>query len=130
MTFFVLLVSYVLACLLVNKLLNKAHIDQITEILVFASAHHKVVRFDVPMQVVVIVQRLNSIQHLQCEHTDRLNRKFFVFLLEQRLKGFAEQRHDHHSALTSFFSKVMDVHDTLYRQSVMWRHNLLVPLSI
>ena len=103
----IVFVRNVLACFWVSISFGKAEIDDINNILFLAVADQEVVRFHVPVDEMVIVQKLKPLNHLVGNHQSCLNREFPFAEIEGVLETWPEQIHDH-CVVVAFNSEPMD----------------------
>jgi len=64
----------------------KPKIDNVAEFILCPDPHHKVVRFNIPVQEINLMQTFDPLQQLNCENQRCLKTKFLFALLEAGLQ--------------------------------------------
>lgn len=96
----VLLVGDVVEGLAVPVLLGKPEIDHVDNIGLLIQSHQEILRFDVPVDVVLGVTVFHSGDHLIGDHEHGLQRELALAELEEILEVGAQHVHDHDGVLT------------------------------
>ena len=91
----VIFVGDVLARLGVSVALSQAEVDHVDDVLLLAMANEEVVRLHVAMNKVVIVQELQSLDHLVSYHERCFHCELPLAEVEGILQTRSEQVHDH-----------------------------------
>ena len=55
-------------CTIFDILFGKAQIDHVNDVTIFADTHEEIVRLDVPVEDLSLVQKLYAIDHLLSQH--------------------------------------------------------------
>lgn len=74
-------------------------------------SNQEVIRFHVPVDEVVVVQELQSLDHLVRDHQRRLNREFTLAKIEGVFQTWTQEVHDH-GVVVSFDTKPVDCWDS------------------
>ena len=82
-------------CFWITISLSEAEIDNVNDILFFAVPNKEVIRFHVPVNEMVIVQELESLDHLVCDHERGLDCEFALAEIESVFETGTEEIHDH-----------------------------------
>lgn len=75
--------------------LSKAKINYVNNILLLSVPYEEVVRLHVPVNEVVVVQELQPLDHLVCNHQRGLHRELALAEIKSVLQAGPEQIHDH-----------------------------------
>ena len=97
----------VLACLGVPVPLGQPKINNIDNILFLAVPNQEVVWLHIPVNEMVVMQKLKPLNHLVCDHQRCLYREFALAEIECILEAGAEQIHDH-GVVVAFHTEPMD----------------------
>lgn len=111
----VVLIGNVFSRLWVSVALGESIVDDVDDILLLAMANEKVVWLHVPVDEVVIVEELQSLDHLVRYHQRRLYCEFAFAVVEQVLQRGAEQVHDH-CVVVSLDAEPVDLRDASYKK--------------
>ena len=83
------------ARLWISESLSKAEIDHV-DVPWFLITDQEIVWLDVPMEVIALVNMLDSLKALNCDHDNGFEAEFFMaHLLEEVLKRVSETLHNH-----------------------------------
>lgn len=107
---FVVFVWDVLACFRVAISLSQAKIDNVNDVLLFAMTDEEVVRFHVSVDEVIIVQELESLDHLVRDHERRLDCEFALAEVKRVFQTWTKQIHDH-GVVVAFDTEPVDCRD-------------------
>ena len=107
---FVVFVWDVLACFWVAISLGEAEIDNVNNVLLFAMTDEEVIRFHISVNEVIIVQELESLDHLVRYHERRLDCEFALAEVKRVLQTWTKQVHDH-GVVIAFDSEPVDCRD-------------------
>ena len=91
----VVFVGDVLARLGISIALGQAEVDDVDDVLLLAMANEEVVRLHVAMNKVVIVQELQSLDHLVSYHERGFDGELALAEVERILQTRSQQVHDH-----------------------------------
>lgn len=91
----VVLVGNVLTGLGIAIALRKAEVNHVNDVLLLAVADEEVVRLHIAMNKMVVVQELEALDHLICNHKSGLDGEFALAEIEGILKTGSQQVHDH-----------------------------------
>ena len=103
----VLPVRNVLPGLVVSVLLGQTKVNEEEFITVTSDSHQEVVWFDVSVDEVLVVDKLNPTNHLVCQHQDSLHGKPSRTEVEKVFKTGSQQIHDQ-DIVVSFLSKPVE----------------------
>lgn len=97
----------------VSVLLGHTKVDDMDDIgdLGIRATDEEVVRFDVAVDHVFLVDRLHPRQHLLRDHDDSLNREPTITMIEQILETGAQQV-NHQDVVQPFLAKVVNVRNS------------------
>ena len=91
----VIFIRDVLTCFRVPIPLGQTKINNIDNILLLSVSNQEVVWLHVPVNEVVVMQKLKPLNHLVCNHQRRLYRELALTEVECVLQAGTEQVHDH-----------------------------------
>lgn len=89
----------------------------------FVQPNAEIIRFDIPVDEVPVMDVLDPGNHLVDQHKDSLEWKFSQSLIEQRFEGRSHQIHNQHIVITwirmnaTFSRAIVDVGDALVNNS-------------
>lgn len=93
----ILTVRDVMVCVGVEITLGETVVDDVDEVgRSFSHTNDKVVRFDITMNEVTVMDVLHTSDHLDCQHVDSLLGEFSVAKVEQILQTWTQQIHHHY----------------------------------
>lgn len=99
---FLIFIRNVFARLRVAVPLREAEVDHVDDVLCLlgGDAHEEVVRLDVPVDEVVVVEELDPLKQLVRKHKHRFQRKLPLTLGEEVLEALAQEVHNHRVVVT------------------------------
>lgn len=92
---FIVFVWDVFACFWVAISLGEAEIDNVNNVLLFAMTDEEVIRFHISVNEVIIVEELESLDHLVRNHERRLDCEFALTEVECIFQTWTKQIHNH-----------------------------------
>lgn len=75
---------------ILNEFFRKPEIYNVDNVCIFASSHQEIIGFDISMQNIFFVQKLNSIQHLLAYLQNCFKWQFFGVFIEKILKAWSQ----------------------------------------
>ena len=94
----------------VPVLLGETEIDNVDLVATLADAHEEVVRLDITVDEVLLVNGLHAGQHLLGNHDNGLDGESAIAVVEEILQGRTKQVNDK-NVVEAFLAKVIDIGD-------------------
>ena len=97
-----------LACFWVSEPLSEAKINDINVMLLFPDTNQKIVRFDISVEKVPRVNKLDSLKHLIRQHQNCFQAEFPLTIIQKVFKRRPKQIDDHDVVIT-FYPKPVHI---------------------